>query len=332
MSVLPIIGLELFTPLVALFIYLRIQLLRKRRKLEADELAGIDLHPPFTPTAEPAPNLLLRHFSLPQRTYLRQQIGIAKAAGVVYLWAFTAFFTAGLLPAAVNRYGIHQPLAQRVWYSFLATLSTVGTVMGVMVVFAALVVSVGLTLSSSQSAFTLSRPLSKRFLFYGRTIPALLAVLATLLAGLAISFLLLLIFYGPVWLHLKDFPQARLNMSQRWHLELITLSSAPAMFLSLLTTATLIFSVAIALAFQPFRLANKRIGRALSFPVMMIFTIVGLNAYKTLGGAFFDHYARILFIDFRIGTPPPYSYAIIPILLSAALLFIAQFWASRIEL
>lgn len=332
MNAAVIIGLELVGPLAPLIVYARIKVARKRRQAEADELAGIDPQPSFTPKTEPAPNFFLCHFSLPQRTYLRQQFGIAKGAGSVYLWAFIVFFTAGLLPGSVDLYGIQQPLAQRVWYSYLYTVSVIGTVMGVMVVFAALIVSVGFIISSSQSAFTRTRPLSKRFLFYGRTIPALLTVLATLLASLTISFLLLLVFYGPVWLHLHDNPATRLNAFQRSNLELLTQSSAPVIFLSLLTTSTLIFSAAVALAFQPFRVTSNRIGGALSIPMLLLFAIVGLNAYKTLGGDFFDRFGRILFIDFHLGPPLPYSYAIIPILVSAALLLIAQAFASRIEL
>lgn len=331
MSPAAIVLSELFFPLVPLIIYARMRVTKKRLKAAADELAGIDPNPPFSPKPEPPLNLLTCRFSEPQRAYLRQQLTIAKGAGSVYLWAFSVFCTAGLLPGFVQRFGAAVPFPQRVWYSYLFGVSFFGNFFGVMVVLAGLVASIGLSVPSASNTFIRTRPVSMRFMFYARIIPALLTVLATLLAGMVVSFSLLLVFYGPVWLHLLDTPAPHIP-SQAMYLYALTQASVTALFLSLLTTTTLIFSAAIAFAFQPLRVSTKRIGGAISVPLMLLFSIVGLNAYKTLGGAFFDHYARILFIDFRIGTPPPYSYAIIPILLSAALLFIAQFWASRIEL
>jgi hypothetical protein len=327
-----VLFLEFIAPLVILIVYVRIKNLANRSKLAALQSQPISAPAPFEPKPEPTPNLFMRRFTTPQRAYLRQQIATGKAFYYVAAWAFIVFFTSGLLPQYVNRYGTGQPLAQRVWYSFLLHTSTVGIVFGVMMLMAALL-AVGGVVDGSQAIFNRTRPLTLSFLFLARVLPAIATILASLVTGMAVSFLLLLIFYGPVWLHLLDASSlsASLTREQASHLVQILQTSVLRTFLSLITTALLIFSVAVALISQPFPFLRNRANRLVLIPLMTIAGILGSEAVHFLGSPFFSRWSRILFMYTTLGPPPPYVYALVPILASASFLVLAAFCISRVE-
>jgi hypothetical protein len=327
-----VLVLEFIAPLVALIVYGRIKIARARRKAAAAELAGVGPTPlALEPKPEPALNFFMRRFSLPQRAYLRQQIATGKVFYYIAAWAFIVFFTSGLLPQYVNRYGLEQPLAQRVWYSYLLHDIVIGVVFGVMMLMAALVTVVGLV-DPSQAIFTRTRPLTLNFLFWARILPAVGTILASLATGMIVSFVLLLVFYGPVWTHLQDTTsKVVLNHEQAFHLNQILHTSLPRIFLSLVTTALLIFSTAAALFSQPFVLSRNRGG----FSTLRLLPICGgafvVPAIHFLGSAFFARWSPELFIYAFLGPPPPYVFACVPILASAGLLLIAGRMIRRVE-
>jgi hypothetical protein len=334
MSPFAIMAVEGAAPIVLFIIYMRVKLVRKRRKEAADELAGIDPHPPFSPQPEPPLNFLYRRFSSPQRAYLHQQMRLAKGTFPIYAWAFIIFFTSGLLPGFVNSHGVDQPLPQRVWYCFLAHASMVGNIYGIMVVLAAFVATSGLTLGPQAVLFR-TRPFSTHFLFYARMAAANLTVLASLLTGMTVSILLLLIFYGPVWLHLFD-TVSTISPEQALHLREVLQTSPPRLFLSLMTTAVLLFSLASAFFSMPLRILRRRAGGAVALPLAVVWLFLMLNLLNSyhvlvLGGGL-DPSFGALFIYFQLGPPPPYAFALIPVAVSTGLLILAQRLTSRIEL
>ena len=326
-----VLFLEFIAPLVILIVYVRIKNLINKRKLAALQSQPISAPAPFEPKPEPTPNLFMRRFSLPQRAYLRQQIATGKAFYYIAAWGFIVFFTSGLLPQYVNRYGLEQPLAQRVWYSYLLHISVVNVIFGIMMLASALLAVSGL-ISASQAIFNRTRPLTLSFLFWARVLPAIATILASLATGMAVSFVLLLIFYGPVWLHLLDASSlSALTRVQASHLVQILQTSAPFTFLSLITTALLIFSAAVVLISQPFPFLRNRPSKSVLLPLTMFFGILGSEAVHFLGGPFFSRWSRILFMYTTLGPPPPYVYALVPILASASLLVLAAFCISRVE-
>ena len=76
MSGAAIIALEIIAPFMILIVYGRIKIARARRKAAIDDTTPV---PGFEPNPEPAPGFFLRHFSVPQRAYLRQQTALGRA-------------------------------------------------------------------------------------------------------------------------------------------------------------------------------------------------------------------------------------------------------------
>jgi hypothetical protein len=285
--------------------------------------------PGFEPNPEPAPGFFLRHFSVPQRAYLRQQIALGRAFYYIGAWIFLTIFTSGLLPPYVNSYGLQQPLAQRVWYSYLEHISVGEIVLGFIMLMGAGIASAGLT-TGATGAFNRTRPLTHRFLFWARILSAIATVFASLATAGVVSFVLLLVFYGPVWLHLLDTMKLGTVLSEQQGRHLIELlqSSASRLFLSLATTALLIFSAAL-LVFSPSsRFLNRRVGQ----PIVVVLTIMAVQVVRDFHELSNSLFSRLLFLYTGLGPPPPYPYIFIPILVSASLLFIAQLLIRRVEL
>lgn len=149
MSGITIIVLEAIAPLVILIAYGRIKIARARRKAAVEDIAPVT---EFEPKPEPTPGFVLRSFSVPQRAYLRQQIALGKAFYYISAYVFLIIFTSGLLPPFVNSYGLGQPLAQRVWYSYLEHISVGEIALGITMLMAAAIASAGLTTGQPPSS------------------------------------------------------------------------------------------------------------------------------------------------------------------------------------
>jgi len=329
-----IVFLEIIAPLVILIIYGRIKIVRARRKAEAEETSVVAPMLPFNPRTEPTPGPLLRPFSTPQRAYLRQQIALGKACFYMLAYVCIVIFTSGLLPPYVNRDGTVLPFAERVWYSYLEHAAVAEIVIVIFMLVAAMIALGGLT-NGAPAIFNRTRPLTRSFLFWARVVPAIVAILASLAVGIVASVVLLLIFYGPVWLHLHDAATVGpfLSRARYWILAHGLLqASAPRIFLSLATTALLIFSAAAVFVSQPFWSSGKRRMTPL---VTFLSIFVGLSAARMIRHAdlpSFSRWSDVLFVYATVGPPPPYTYVLVPILASTALLLIAQFCVARKEL
>jgi hypothetical protein len=326
MSGITIIAFEIIAPIVILIVYVRIKNAKARRKAAVCDAAVVR---PYEPKTEPAPGFFLRSFSAPQRAYLRQQTALGKAFFYVTAWIFIVMFTSGLLPAYVNAYGFQQPLAQRVWYSYLEHLSVAQIAFGFVMLMATAIASTGLT-AGPPAIFNRTRPLTHRFLFWARVLSAIATILASLATAAAVSFALLILFYGPVWLHLTDTmrPDTVLSYQQHMHLLQLLQTSALRLFLSRFTTALMIFSAALLVIGPSIRFLSKRFG----LPIVVFATVFAMNLARDFHGPSDSLFSRMLFLYTGLGPPPPYAYIFLPILASAVLLFIAQLLIRRVEL
>lgn len=347
-------------PIVILIIIGRIKVRRKNRQ---QELEGDVPTPSFETASEPQPGIFLRRFNPAQRVYLREQRAIVRFGGLYAAWIFIVLLGSGLLPQSVDRYGIDQSLPQRVWFSYLSHLAAAVGAVGIIALFASVIALSNLVLASAAS-FIRTRPLTLRFLFWARVGPALATLLAALLTAAACSFLLLLALHGPVWKHLfENFNIVSVSAPtpahhtanansvtvtlvpsslhagtkmvflgnhghiQAMHLIASLQTSPPRLLLSAITTTFLafsFFSVAITL---PVRLQHIKL-----FIGVFVWCFVLLDvAFVMVGGFISPRLARILFLYVSPGPPPPYAFALIPLLLSIAFLCLAQFQATRLE-
>jgi hypothetical protein len=337
-----------FVPVVAVFVYL---ITRMRRKTKTTEAAAL----PFDPQPSKTELFLTQHSSLyrnlspANRAYVLHQVPFA-GSGLLHLWTFFVFLSCGLLPQFVNVYRDTQPLPVRVWYSYLTFASPSSEMIGILsIIFALMTAAIALgeiTLVRAPAAFFRTRPIARSVLFWTRVGGLLATLLLAFFLAAALSFLLLLAVYGPVWRHLLDTaPMATLLhttpasptstdilnslRSGAGHALWAAQTSLPRLILSLATTMTLVFSTIAVLITLPARpVAFKAIlsfvsGYAL-IGMYMIYPMLGDRLVSTRVG-------RILFLYPHPGPPPPYIWALAPIALSAMLLALAKRNWSRLE-
>ena len=339
----------IFGPLVFLVFWLRYKHQRRLAQIERDGLPPIR---PLGPEPPPRAGLftpLLRCFPEPQRQYLAEQLALALAGFLVMGWPCTVLLTTVLLPAAVADHTTLGTASFNVWYAYTQNVTLVSLVALAPAVITGLLAS-GLFLLGPQGTFYQTRPLTRRFIFWSRILPAVGALIAAVAIGIVISLGVLLVFYGPVWHQLTSSYQgtgplraitvmpvqgvqhAPVHREAYQFLTLVN-TSVPRLCLSLLTRMLLIFSLCVALALQPSRwLARKRLGFGGVLVVILIGAVGG-----NIGGLMNDLSRHPvlrdwLFLYNRLGSPPPWSHALVPLLLTAALLLLGQGLFLRHEL
>ncbi len=301
----------------------------------------------FDPKPDPVPGIFLRHFHSPQRAYLRQrrswQLGY-----LICSWVLFLMFCEWLPPQMADSYGSALTLPQSVWYVNLR--AGVGNDLFICGVAAALFATVAVRRKSMVRKFERTRPLTLRFLFWARTGLALTTLLASIATAAVGFLLLLLIFYGPVWNHVPSAISAQGITELEAHDLISTLQTSPVRpVLSLLTTSTLIFSVIVALRSLPWGSMPKPnstfpttsvVVASIEFPRprlrVVLYWILGSNLllFSLIWAAPSLQFARrmlFLYNHHDVG-PPPYACALIPIVIAAALLWLAQFFNARNEI
>jgi hypothetical protein len=284
---------------------------------------------PFEPKPEPAPGIFLRRFNPPQRVYLRRQRRIWLLGYILCSWILFVTFSVSLPPQMADNGGFALSLPQSVWY----TCVRVG--FGVDVTFCSLsaVLFGGIAVQRKTVAvrFMRTRPVTLRLIFWGRTGLALTNLLAGITTAALGFFLLLLIFYGPVWNHVPSAISAQEITEQQADYVISALQTSPArLVLSLLTTSTLVFSLVVLLRSLPWS------------PLPNPNSIAGITLFSCLYAVAFSlmwvfllspPFARVLFFyNYKdVGPPPSYAYALIAITIAAALLRRAEFFNARNE-
>jgi hypothetical protein len=300
-----VVAVAAVVPILALIVIGRVRAYR-RRAAQPEESAGYR----FEPKAERTPSLFLRRFTLPQRTYLNSQFADARICFVVCTYILLVTAAIGLLPNQLHVVTTAS-YAQQVWARYQDQLTVAGYVAETLSFMIALIVVA--TLQSRHYAnFIRTRPLSFRFLFWGRAFVALASLLAATQAAFLASILLVRFTYGPIW-------------------KLASVSLAPVfrVDLSMLTTTALIFSSFVFLALLPRRWSMS--GKFKFIPVFLgaAFGSQFLHVSRFLLTTFA---AKVLFL-FPAQTPPQrYSYALVPLGCVVALLFLAERLSARFEI
>jgi hypothetical protein len=264
-------------PILVLIVIARVKAYRRRA---STALTAEDPEVRLEPRAELAPSLLLSRLTLPQRTYLRQQYGTARVCFILSTYVLFVTASVGLLPEKV-----HAAIAVS---AVITTLKTAPYV-----------------------TFNRTRPLSFRFLFWGRASVILASLLAATQVALLASVMLLTLIYGPVW-----------------RLGSVLLGSMLRLDLSMLTTTTLIFSIFVFLSFIPG--PWSRTSKSSVIPAFLG-GLIGSQA------VFFSRFllktptARALFL-FPAQIPPNSCVlALVPLVCVAGLLYFAERLSTRFE-
>lgn len=292
-----------------------------------------DVEPPFASVDLPAPGFLLRRFNHEERAYLlRYKTGLIVVIAMM-LWFFTVNLCGGLLPSSiadVAKDGFAGSGPQNIWYSYLSQITTSCFILFSMFPLfagAAAVADIGMI---EPARFPRTRPISRSLLFWGRVLPSLAAILTTFVIAALLSLLLLRICYGPVYNHLQN---AASTLSHPGSadgdsddLTLLLQTSVPRIFLSGITRSLLGFSLAVAAMMLPFQVKRQ--------PILGVLMMLGFMGYQTsfISSNFAPPaFARILFIYTEMGPPPPYVFALVPILISTALILLAGKLSNRLQ-
>jgi hypothetical protein len=292
-------------PILGLIVIGRVKAYRSRAAGPPDESAGTR----FEPEPERTPALFLGRFTLPQRTYLKQQFSAARICFVLCAYIFFVAAGIGLLPdqlpfVTAASHDLH------IWRRYQDQLTMAGYFAEVSALFTAAVVVATLQ-SPPYGNFNRTRPLSLRFLFRGRAFIVLAGLLVATQAGLLASILLLRFTYGPVW-------KAASTPSR----------SVFQLDLSMLTTTALLFSLCIFLAFIP--RSWRANGKSKFIPALLgaVFGSQLFSATRFLSTTFA---AKILFWFPAEALPQRYPYALVPLGCAVALLFLAERLSARFE-
>jgi hypothetical protein len=314
----------LFAPVPVLIVMGRIKMLRKRAT-EEDSAATR----PFDPKPEPVPGLLLRRFSQPERTYLRQQVGAAKVGFGIVAWCVAVLTSSTLLPGgADNPYGWYAGDAALLWNGYLNSAFLLNPVAVIFGLITAMTAGFGLS-ATGPGMMNRTRPLTRRLLYWGRVGPALLTLLAAYATGIAVSLALLLALHGPVWRHLNvNGQELAMTLKQMRRLGWIMHVSLPRLLVSVATTSGMIFSTFLLLQQLPF-------GRVRVHMPKVVPLLFGLSFYVLFSQLLRGVASRVSGVFFLYGmlakSPPPWTGALVPISITAAFLCIAQVLNRRSE-
>jgi hypothetical protein len=323
-SVLVIFFFALVIPCSAAIIV--IVLLQRKAAAEAER--GIE--PAFAPVDLPAAGFLLQRFSTPERAFLLQLRPVLLWIAGIFAYVFLLLMCAGLFPAFVKKFGLPGGGPLSIWHSYLFAFSlSLGayTIFAVMLGFFA---SGGMTVA--MSGFPRTRPISRRLIFWGPIATSLAALLAAFAFAVALSLLMLVLCYGPVFNHLSD-QALQLRVASTDHdaakdAALTLETSASRLFLSAATTLLLEFSVVVAGCSLPLGGIRRRPIAVGAFIFLGMFIQTSFSIFRDVAPGI----GRFFFFYSHLGPPPPYACAAIPITLSLGLLVLASFFNERFEI
>ena len=287
---------------------------------------------PFDPKPESVPIALLRRFTLSRRVYLRQQLKIAFVLYVVLAWTFLFILSLPIFNVSANANKWFVPSAL-IWLQFLRSATSLLQFLGTMILLCGFVAISPLRFGT-EARFYRTRPLSIGFLFWSRVLPILIALLLAAMTGIVLAFALLVAVKGPVWHNLPAVIPRVLGaddaeIAQEYSLLLAT--SAPRIFLSLLTSFSLVFTGLLAVFSLPlFRLKSGNALPSASVPLLMLLFVFPISLLGLLN--FGTHrLPSALFVYTRLGPPPHYIFALVPIALSTVFITLSRFFVNHLE-
>jgi len=316
----------LFAPLPVLIVVARIRLQRKRVSEDNSVVPQA-----FAPKPESAPGIWLRRFSLPERTYLRQQAGAAKIGFYIVAWSVSVLASSTLLPGGPDvHYGWYAGEPAFVWDRYLTSMFLLTPAGFLFAIITALTAGVGLSAIGTY-AINRTRPVTHRLLYWGRVGIALLTLLAGYFTGIAVSLALLIVLHGPVWQHLNANGQGlqiTLMQMRRWNWMLNT--SLARFLASVATSMSMIFSAFVLLPQLQLGRVRLKMGKGLGMLVGL--TLPFYIFFSQLGSFLLPRFTRMFFIyGLSTKVPPPWIAALVPISITAVFLVCGRFAFSRSE-
>jgi hypothetical protein len=310
--------LVFLSPLVAMAFYKICKLQRETTKAEQNPR-------PFESAPQPNPLALLSNLTFTQRLYLKQQIKTAATIFVFGAWVFTFILAIPIFIAPHGEKWFNK--SALIWFEFLRNSSSSLQFLSMALFLAIVPLRFG-----AEARFYRTRPLTIGFLFWSRVLLIVLALILAAGVGIAVATGLLCVIKGPVWQNLPALIPRTLgpddaDIAEEYAGLLVT--SAPRMLLSLLTTMILFFTALLALVTAP--VIRLRQSSSPFVPVrILLYASPLLIALPMLRLVSF-HLPAILFVYVSFGPPPPYRFALLPIFLSVAFIFLARLFANRIE-
>lgn len=314
------------SPLVPLIVYGRI---KRKRQLAAQQLAAGepgDDYPSLSAAPEPAMGALFQRFSVPERTWLREQWTLARFGFIASAWIFLLLLIIPLFPqyvrASYPRYPF--PVALYVKYQ---TGFLLATLFATMIALFATIMTVVSWQGGPAGIFWRTRPLSLRFLFWSRSMMALAALEAGLLTAFFLNFVYGWLIYRHLWAHL---PVVSATLQRQFDLNHSVTAWLDPM-LTLAVRASLIFAGMLLAACQFMKTTQ---GPSNSFRVLSL--VIGGAIGGVIGG-----YASDIF---RHGHGMTLHYLVAPLtfhdplgvlldlVLVAAFLWLAQWRMARNEI
>ena len=287
---------------------------------------------PFNPSPEAASFALLRRFTAPQRVYLMQQLKLAAGLYGVFAWVFLFILSLPIFNVSPNADRWFVPSAL-VWFQFVHNATGSLHFLGTMILCGGFIAISPLRFGT-EARFYRTRPLSIGFLFWSRVLPLLIALLLAAMTGIVLAIALLVAVKGPVWHNLPAVIPRVLgpddaDLAQEYFTLLAT--SVPRIFLSLLTSISLVFTGLLAVFSVPlFRLKSGNALPASSVLILMLFLVFSIGELGLLD--FVAHrLPSVLFVYTRFGPPPPYIFALVPIALSVVFITLARLFVDHLE-
>ena len=201
-----------------------------------------------------------------------------------------------------------------------------------MVLFSAIAVIMPMRFGP-EARFYRTRPIPISFIFWTKVLSVFTAMIAGAATGIALTFAILVALKGPIWHNLPATIPRLLGPDDADVAQLyanLLLTSAPSIFLSVLTSIALFFSATLFLASAPvLRLKNA------ALPMLMIPALLvplGIAIFSNNFGTGTPQFLRTLYIYLNLGPPPPLANALIPIALTVVFITCARLFANHQEL
>jgi len=316
--------LVFLAPLIALGIW---KIRKNRRLMRQAELEAL---PFVAPEPKPVPSFLLR-FDSAERGYLLQSLKMSGGLFLLYVWTYIYVLNLGIMNIAPNAAKWSNQAALD-WLLFLRSVSGTTQTMATMPLLTAFMV-VGILRFGPDARFNRTRPMRLNFIFWSRFLPITIALFGGILVGCSLGVGIVYLIKGPIWHNLPSVIPRTLGPDDadvvQEYADLLA-TSAPRIFLSLLTTTALFFSLACAVMSLPSRRFRPGNVIPLLLPILLLafvpLTLLVLN-FSGIHGL-----SNALFIYNELGPPPPYSHALFSIGLSIALLTATRHFVRQIEL
>ncbi len=323
-SIVPVFAL-FFTPIL-LFGYVKIR--EARRLTEEAERCAL----PFGPGAAVAAHGWMGHLDGPQRAYAGQQVKLAVSLYGLLSWTYFFILSLPIFHLGLGRTKWFDGAALT-WFMFLSNAGKTVSFLGMMLVFCGFVAVAPLR-TEAAGRFYRTRAMSIGFLYWSRMLPMLAALVAAVVTGVALAFVLLLAVRGPVWQHLPATIPRVLGPEDGdvagMYLRLLS-TSAPRVFLSMLTSIVLVFTTFVMLFSLPVGQGSSRGALpGVLAPIFLLGVFAPLIAFSVIdtGGM---RWPGDLFFYLNLGPPPPYALALVPVVLSAGLLLLARVFVKHLE-